>query len=234
MGFGGFYMHVRQGLETRYMGEGFIDAVKCCVKKAKSLGMFACLYDEDRWPSGAAGGFVTRDKRYRQRFVHMTKSDRSDDVCRENAYAEGKYFFLGAFDVKVSADGRMVSYVKIPRDAAAENKYYFFCGVQAGGEARYNLQSYVDTMSKDAVDRFIEVTHKVYAKEIGSDFGKTVPTVFTDEPQVINSEPLRDGFSDEAKLPWSFDFDLTYEKAFGESITDRLPELFFCGTGEEN
>ena len=37
MGFGGFYMHVRQGLETRYMGDDFINAVKCCVEKAKSL-----------------------------------------------------------------------------------------------------------------------------------------------------------------------------------------------------
>ena len=234
MGFGGFYMHVRQGLETKYMGEDFIDAVKCCIEKAKSLGMVACLYDEDRWPSGAAGGFVTCDKRYRQRFIHLTKEDIPCGTDRESAYENGEYFYLGAFDVKVNAEGRMVSYAKVDRDSEAENKYYFFCGVQAGGEARYNLESYVDAMSKEAVDRFIEVTHRVYAREIGSEFGKTVPTIFTDEPQVFTSQPLKNGFDTEAKLPWSIDFDVTYKKAFGEDINDRLPELFFCGVGEEN
>lgn len=234
MGFGGFYMHVRQGLETRYMGEGFMDAVKCCIEKAKSLGMFACLYDEDRWPSGAAGGFVTCDKRYRQRFIHMTKEDRSDDADRETAYNEGKYYYLGAFDVTMNENGRMISYTPVARDAECKNKYYFFCGVQKGGEARYNFQSYVDTMSKEAIDRFIEVTHEIYAKEIGANFGKTVPTIFTDEPQVFTSQPLKSGFDKEAKLPWTFDFDETYKKAFGEPITDRLPELVFTGVGEEN
>ena len=234
MGFGGFYMHVRQGLETKYMGKDFIDAVKCCIDKARSLGMLACLYDEDRWPSGAAGGFVTCDKRYRQRFIHMTREDISCDADRESAYENGEYLYLGAFDVEVGNDGKMVSYTKIDRDEDAKNKYYFFCGVQAGGEARYNLESYVDTMSKKAIDRFIEVTHKVYAREIGGDFGKAVPTIFTDEPQVFTSQPLKSGFDGEAKLPWSIDFDLTYKEAFGDDITNRLPELFFCGVGEKN
>ena len=35
MGFGGFHMHVRQGLETGYMGSEFMDAVKACVNKAQ-------------------------------------------------------------------------------------------------------------------------------------------------------------------------------------------------------
>ena len=34
--------------------------------------MKAWLYDEDRWPSGAAGGIVTRDKRYRMRYLRFS------------------------------------------------------------------------------------------------------------------------------------------------------------------
>jgi len=30
-------------------------AVRRCVEKARTEGMLAWLYDEDRWPSGAAG-----------------------------------------------------------------------------------------------------------------------------------------------------------------------------------
>lgn len=61
MGLGGFHMHSRVGLDTEYMGEEFMDLVKKCVERAKEKKLLAWLYDEDRWPSGAAGGLVTKD-----------------------------------------------------------------------------------------------------------------------------------------------------------------------------
>ena len=33
--------------------------IRACTDKAKGEKMLAWLYDEDRWPSGAAGGIVT-------------------------------------------------------------------------------------------------------------------------------------------------------------------------------
>ena len=62
MGFGGAHMHVRTGLDVPYLGDRFMELIKACVRKAKNEGMLAWLYDEDRWPSGAAGGLVTKDK----------------------------------------------------------------------------------------------------------------------------------------------------------------------------
>ena len=50
----------------------------------------------------------------------------------------------------------------------------------------YNHQTYVNTLDKAAMDRFLEITHEAYAKEIGDEFGKTVPTIFTDEPQFLS------------------------------------------------
>ena len=58
MGMGGFHIHSRIGLDTPYMGPEFMDLVKACVDRARDRKMLACLYDEDRWPSGAAGGLV--------------------------------------------------------------------------------------------------------------------------------------------------------------------------------
>lgn len=43
MGFGGFHMHSRTGLDTEYMGEEFMDMVKTCVEVAEQKGMMACL-----------------------------------------------------------------------------------------------------------------------------------------------------------------------------------------------
>lgn len=41
----------------------------------------------------------------------------------------------------------------------------------------------VDTLSKEAIDKFIEITHERYKEVVGDDFGETVPAIFTDEPQ---------------------------------------------------
>ena len=62
MGMGGFHMHSRVGLDTPYLGAKFMAAVETCVARAEEKGMLACLYDEDRWPSGSAGGKVVADK----------------------------------------------------------------------------------------------------------------------------------------------------------------------------
>lgn len=73
MGLGGFHMHSRVGLDTEYMGEEFMHMVKKCVERAKEKGMLAWLYDEDRWPSGAAGGLVTKDEdKFRSRHMLIT------------------------------------------------------------------------------------------------------------------------------------------------------------------
>ena len=58
MGLGGFHMHVRTGMATPYLSDEYMDIVKACVEKAKDEKMLAWLYDEDRWPSGAAGGLA--------------------------------------------------------------------------------------------------------------------------------------------------------------------------------
>ena len=61
MGLGGFHLHVRTGLENEYLSEEYMNLIKDTVDKAKREEMLAWLYDEDRWPSGAAGGLVTKD-----------------------------------------------------------------------------------------------------------------------------------------------------------------------------
>ena len=72
MGFGGFHMHPRTGLATPYLGDEFMDAVRACMEKARAASMLCWLYDEDRWPSGFAGGLVTKDERYRARHLLFT------------------------------------------------------------------------------------------------------------------------------------------------------------------
>ena len=67
MGFGGFFMHSRTGLQTEYLGEDWFRLTNECADEAKKRGLEAWLYDEDRWPSGIAGGRVTQNPAYRMR-----------------------------------------------------------------------------------------------------------------------------------------------------------------------
>ena len=234
MGFGGFFMHVRQGLEDDFLGQEFLSAIKNCRDKAKEMGMYACLYDEDRWPSGCAGGMVTKTKAYRQRYLSMTAVDMKNDApTREEALRDGKAYFLAAFDIDVDESGVMTGYRRIGRETAAKNKRWFFVNVRQGGEPRYNYQSYADTMNKEAVDKFISLTYETFKKTVGGSFGTDIPFIFTDEPQTVQQIPSKSGFSqDDTLLAWTMDFDKTYEHEYKDSIIGKLPELFFSVNGD--
>ena len=80
MGFGGYHMHPRAGLATPYLGEQFNECVKACVDSAKQSDMLAWLYDEDRYPSGFAGGAVTKDGRLRRRGLIFTAKKRKENA----------------------------------------------------------------------------------------------------------------------------------------------------------
>lgn len=47
MGFGGFHIHVRTGLDDQYLGTEYMEAVSTVVEKAKECELKAWLYDED-------------------------------------------------------------------------------------------------------------------------------------------------------------------------------------------
>ena len=68
MGMGGFFMHSRTGLATEYLGDEWFQFINSCADEGEKLQLESWLYDEDRWPSGLAGGLVTRDKKYRERY----------------------------------------------------------------------------------------------------------------------------------------------------------------------
>lgn len=57
-GFGGAYLHSRTGLLTEYLGDEWWAAMDAGVRAGERLGLEIWFYDEDKWPSGFAGGLV--------------------------------------------------------------------------------------------------------------------------------------------------------------------------------
>ena len=225
MGFGGFHMHSRSGLATEYLGEEFMHMVKACTEKAKREKMLSWLYDEDRWPSGAAGGYVTRDKSMRSRFLLFTQKE-YESVHAEVGIREGKTYLLATFDVILDDDGRLLSYRRIEDgEAVTGEKWRVYVGT-AEDSPWYNGQAYVDTLSPTAIRKFIDITYETYKDTVGEDFGSTVPAIFTDEPQFMRKETADHAKGDEEiKLPFTPDFPKTYEATYGEDIVSFLPEL---------
>lgn len=59
-GLGGFYMHSRDGLLTEFLGKEWWTMMDAAVKAAQESGLQIMFYDEDKWPSGYAGGIIPR------------------------------------------------------------------------------------------------------------------------------------------------------------------------------
>ena len=233
MGIGGFHMHPRTGMNTSYMGDEYMAAVKACVDKAKSMGMLAWLYDEDRWPSGFAGGLATKEEKYRTRHLLWTpvpyEEKRGGVVNRDAAFdvRAGKGKLLARYAITLR-DGFLHEYMRLNDGENAPDgatTWYAYLEI-ATPYSWFNNETYVDTLNPDAIRHFLDVTHERYREVIGKDFGGTVPAIFTDEPQTAykialnHADELADAF-----FPFTDDFPETYKARYGEDILDKLPEI---------
>ena len=145
MGLGGFHMHSRDGMATPYLSDEFMELIKACVDKAEKEDMHAYLYDEDRWPSGSAGGIVTKDKRYAQRFLLFTTKPEEDTVAFEEAYEKGKPYFAAAYDIVLNEKGELAQYKRINVDAEAKGTKWYAYLKTPEPSGWYNNECYVNT-----------------------------------------------------------------------------------------
>lgn len=228
MGFGGFHMHSRSGMATKYLSDEFMDLVKVCTEKARKEKMLAWLYDEDRWSSGAAGGYVTKTKKYRQKQLVFTMNKDENTVDAEKGTEEGLPYLLACYDIELNEKGELLSYAVINDEETAKgDKWYAYvrCAKESGW---FNNQTYVDTLSKEAIDEFINITHERYKECIGEDFGELVPAIFTDEPNCGFKITLKSGKDKgESVFPWTTKLPSEIKHRYNIDIIKALPEVFF-------
>lgn len=220
-GMGGFFMHSRDGLETVYMGPEWMECIRETVKTAKEEGMGAWLYDEDRWPSGAAGGLVPArgGDAFRAKVLTVEKSDalpadRSDVLAVFAARLEGNAI--------CTAERR-------PLDAPGSLKegeaWLIFRREISAPTEWFNNDTYADNLNPEAVAAFIETTYEAYRREVGEEFGKAVPGIFTDEPNVF---AVTVG-SGRRAFPWTDGLPAFFAERRGYDLLDVVPWLFFEG-----
>lgn len=232
MGFGGYFMHSRTGLETEYLGDEWFELINACADYGKEVGMESWLYDEDRWPSGTAGGMVTKNPDDRMRFLTLKVHDIDGYEASEDAVA---VFAADLDELKLNAYEVIASN---NQDLGTQYNKILECSVvEMASSSFYNGYTYLDTMNPAAMDAYIQSTHEMYKEKCGDRLGDAIKGIFTDEPHrgslmsTFGSEEAK-GADKEWMVPWTLMLTERFESSFGYNILDRLPELFLQLKGQ--
>ncbi|MDO4296665.1 MAG: hypothetical protein Q4D90_10980 [bacterium] len=190
----GVVLHPRIGLADRisYLGKEFFHYIRTAVKAASELGMTVVLYDEGMYPSGSASGQVV--------LGHPKLA--SEGLALVETVLEGD---------EVLAKTEQGSLVARKSKGTLRGLHW---GEDDGEE---NAPFSADILNPEAVQRFLELTHEAYYREVGEYFGNTILGFFTDEPSILGRN-VRDMF------PWTRGFAEVFKQAGGQ--LEDLAALF--------
>lgn len=195
----GVVLHPRMGLAARikYLGSTYFHYIRTAVEAAAALDMKIVLYDEGMYPSGSACGLVVKDhpELASEGLALVETVLRGDEVLAETA--------SGALVVRKSG-GTMR-------------------GLHWGeDDGEKNAPKAADILNPAAVNRFVELTHEAYYRELKEYFGTTIIGFFTDEPSIL-------GRNVSGMFPWTHGFSEIFRRAGGDAA--NLTALF---DGKEN
>jgi hypothetical protein len=201
------FVHPRPGLMTPYLSDDWFKLWKVALDEAANLDMNVWIYDENSYPSGFAGGWVPElmpesrgmGLELRQTDQPPASSENPVAVLRlDGDKAENMTAKLRAGEVLPAGQSYLVASLK-----------------RAGNSPWHAGRCYVNLLTPGVTEKFLEVTMGAYQREIGSQFGKRVPGVFSDEP---NIHPA-------GGLPWCDDLPQQFKKHWGYSLVDNLASL---------
>ncbi|NLJ25509.1 MAG: hypothetical protein GX354_08885 [Firmicutes bacterium] len=215
IGLGGFFMHSRQGLATAFLSDEWMEAVAAAVNEADKLGMQAWIYDEDRYPSGPAGGLSLERNFAAFAAKHLKFTDEANPGSVPGT-------MLGHFAYEQGPEGpvrvRPLADKELPQDSEHCLTFYW---QNAAPSPWFNGFTYLDTLDADAVQSFIRHGLEPYKERFASFFGRQIPGVFTDEPQIYSE---RTGPTT-STLPWTQRLPIEFRKRCGYDLLVNLPSL---------
>ncbi len=228
MGLGGFFMHSRTGLTTTYLGDEWFDGVEACVDEAKKNDMEAWLYDEDRWPSGFAGGYVTKKVSNRLGYLFFQEAK----SLKAFKWSSQSIALFKCKKIKgVYQNIQRLTQKNYKKESKGVDCFLYFYYDKNPPSTNFNGYTYVDTMNEDAIKEFIDITHEAYKTRFGKEFGKVIPGIFTDEPYfgaaAYNKTDLKNKMGNvTGKFWWTPKLPQSFKNKFGYDILDHLPAIF--------
>ena len=204
-GLGGFFIHPRVGLITPYLSEHWFDLFAYTVRKAKPLGLQVWLYDENPFPSGSAGGHVAAE-------MPESCNQGQNLVLRKTTALPPDAG--SACRVLLRKIGEAFERVEVSSLPPQPGEYYCFQVPVPQGRGR----TYPDLLLPGVTDKFLQITMPGYERSIGAEFGKSVPGIFSDEPNIASR-------GDEV-VRWTPDLFAQFEKRRGYDIRPVLAGMF--------
>jgi hypothetical protein len=200
------FLHPRPGLMTPYLDEPWFGLWQVALDEAARLDMNVWIYDENSYPSGFAGGHVPEAMpESRGRGVALQAVDKlpapSDDIL-------AAYVRNGDQCTHITDAWRR-------GEPAPAGAYFVARRLEAPAKPWHGGRTYVDLLYPGVTEKFLEITLEPYRKRFGQEFGKRVPGVFTDEPELRPA----------GGLPWTPDLPEQFEQRWGYALLDHLPSL---------
>ena len=154
-------VHPRIGLpkNLKYLSESYFSYYAYILKISKVLDLKIIIYDDGMYPSGAAGGLVVE--------------------------GHPEYKSLGLF-LSCTPDGKVIEKLDNGKYLVEKYSQGRMRGIHYGEDDGEINQPYsADILNENAVDCFIELTHKQYYARFKEYFGDVIIGFFTDEPQAL-------------------------------------------------
>lgn len=222
-GFSGAFFHARDGLISDYMGKEWMDAIEATLEAAREADGQLWLYDEDKWPSGNAGGQVAAlGPDYRMAWLQPQLLPRGAPAPSAKPADPEAPAPAASYRI-LKRDGGVLLEIQPLAAADADDPGYerlIFRRHLAARTPWWGGESYANLLNPDVTKAFIEMTHEKYRKLFASEFGKHIPGIFTDEPQ------LHGGM---AGVPWWTGLPDIYRSWAARDWWQDLPFMFFDG-----
>ncbi|MCC6124836.1 MAG: hypothetical protein IT426_07740 [Pirellulales bacterium] len=174
-----------------WLGEGWFRDLAICLNAAKKHNLTMWIFDEKWWPSQGVAGKVP--PRYASKRLEASAVEiEGPQTYRAEGYGGERH--VAAIAGRVAPDGKIdggslvdlapqIAGGKLSWQAPAGKWMIMkFTHVQAPPLGQ-NGQLSVDGASKDCVDWFIQTVYQPHYDRFSTDFGKTIPGFFYDEPE---------------------------------------------------
>ncbi len=203
------FIHPRPGLITEYLSEEWFELSRYTMEKAKELGMNVWIYDENSFPSGFGGGHVQAE---------MPESYTQGSSIGIRRGEEIKLEKMQDYLIVLRQSGNGFTKVdKLPEEI--NDNYFAFEVLKENTSGWYGGFAYVDLLIPGVTEKFIEVTMTGYEEMMGAEFGKSVPGLFTDEPNISPRGPEKGVKFSPVLFP-------EFEERWNYDLRMHLPSLF--------
>jgi hypothetical protein len=209
-GVSGFVIHPRVGLprDQGWMSENLLDFYQIAIDEAKRRGMLVTLYDEGMYPSGSScGQVVAEDPAYACRGLGLRKV--IDGIPEPLSTNEN---LVAVVSRKC---GTRIAVIDRPTAGYIRGIHYIDEGPAE------DRPPAADILNPNAVAAFIRLVYDRFAQRFGEEFGKTIVSIFTDEPALLGK------CRDHAIMPGTAGILEHVNRILGYDFTPHLPTLWF-------